>query len=154
MFKVPWKYSFDSSGFIDAWNRYYPIDLFPTLWEKIATLLQKEIIIASSIVWDEIKQKDDELKKFLEKFKKSFKSPTKREQEIVEKIINNNPEWIKNNKNEADPFVIALAKLKNLKVVTYENPKKTKNHIPAVCRQMKVEYFSFIEFLREENIVF
>ena len=54
MFKNPSKYSFDSSGFIDAWNRYYPIDLFPTLWDRIANLLKNEIIIASSIVWDEI----------------------------------------------------------------------------------------------------
>jgi len=154
MFKNPSKYSFDSSGFIDAWNRYYPIDLFPTLWDKIATLLKKDIIIASTIVWDEIMRKDDELKNFLEKFKRSFKHPTKKEQEIVGKIINNNPDWIKNGKNEADPFVIALAKLNHLKVVTYENPNKTKNHIPAVCRQFNVEYFSFIEFLREENIIF
>ena len=154
MFSNPSKYSFDASGFIDSWNRYYPIDIFPTLWKKISKMLKNQIIIASSVVWDEIKRKDDEIKNYLDKFQKCFKIPLKNEQKFIEKILEKNPEWIKNGKNEADPFVIALAKMNELQVVTYENPKKTKNHIPAVCRQFQVNCLSFIDFLREEKIVF
>lgn len=70
------------------------------------------------------------------------------------KRLINNPnfnKWGIDHSHQADPFVVSLAKVKNLKVVSYENPRKEKNSIPAACQLLNVEHLSFIDFLREES---
>jgi len=53
----------------------------------------------------------------------------------------------------ADPFVIALAKVENLAVVTGEkasqNPSKPK--IPDVCDELEIECLSILDLMRREG---
>ena len=59
-------------------------------------------------------------------------------------------------KNSADPFVIALAKQQNCKVVTEEVPTHNMNSpkIPDVCAAYNIECIDFIAFAREEKFAF
>ena len=41
------KYCFDTSAILDAWVRYYPPDVMPDLWEKIAEMIDNNEIILS-----------------------------------------------------------------------------------------------------------
>ncbi|MEJ2250520.1 MAG: DUF4411 family protein [Candidatus Lokiarchaeota archaeon] len=77
-----------------------------------------------------------------------------REQKVVKFIVNhkNFDKWGALFGDEADPFVVALAKVYELIVVTNENPRSTKNHIPAAWRLLNVEFINFTELLRRENI--
>lgn len=148
-----WKYSFDTSAFIDSWRRYYPIDVFPNLWKFIEEKLTSNVIVASSLVSDEINYQEDELTDFINNFKDNFILPNKNVQEFVALLINNEKflQWSTNKGNEADPFVVSFAKVHKLIVVSYENVRKDKNSIPAACHELGVDHFTFLEFLRHEK---
>ena len=153
---IKWKYSFDTSAFIDSWRRVYPRDIFVQLWNIIDEMLSEQIIVSTSIVKDEIDYQEDELTEFLNHYPENFIVPDQRTQKYVSEIMNDSDfeGWRKGTDNQADPFVVAFAKTNNLIVVSYENVRKAKNHIPAACRKMGVEHYTFLEFLRAENIVF
>ena len=58
--------------------------------------------------------------------------------------------WATKPHNEADPYVVALAKTKGLIVITYESPDSPKK-IPAACLLQDIECVTFLGFLRKEN---
>lgn len=117
-------------------------------------MIKNKKIIATYLVREELQKGDDELLEYVKKkIPHLFLEPTAKEQKIVKVIINNPSfsKWATGTKNKADPFVVALAKVFNLIVVTYENPRATANKIPAACRLLEVECIDFITFLRQEN---
>jgi hypothetical protein len=150
----PMKYSFDASAFIDSWRRYYPKDIFKQLWDDIANLMAKKVIIASIMVKLEIEVQEDELTEYIQQFPTIFFPPLEFEQKVVEKIIKHPDfnQWKQGEIHKADPFVVALANTKNLAVVTYEKPTKTKNSIPAACKILNTRCISFLEFMREQHL--
>ena len=58
---VPGRYSLDTSAILNAWQRNYPPDLFPTLWRNIEGLIDAGVLIASEEVQVELEKKDDEV---------------------------------------------------------------------------------------------
>lgn len=62
--------------------------------------------------------------------------------------------------DEADRYVIALAKLKGWTVVTHETPAHAKKHalrthfVPDVCSALKVPCIDLLELMRREKWVF
>ncbi|TXT58895.1 MAG: hypothetical protein BAJALOKI3v1_1170002 [Promethearchaeota archaeon] len=61
--------------------------------------------------------------------------------------------WGDSEKHYADPFVVALAKTYDLKVVTYETGNNP-NSIGRACELLNVEISRFIDFLRDEDLIF
>src|ERR1035441_2836123 len=53
-------YSLDTSGFLDAWIRHYPIDVFPTIWERLNDATRSGVVFASDEVLRELEKKDDD----------------------------------------------------------------------------------------------
>ena len=51
----------DTSAWLDGWNRDYPRDVFPTLWQNIEERVAANEIIASEEVYVELQKKDDDL---------------------------------------------------------------------------------------------
>ena len=101
----------------------------------------------------ELERQHDDLLDYVNDFDKLFVDPLEEEQKYVEVIINHLDfdKWGIGLDNAADPFVVALAKEHDLAVVTYENPRATKNRIPAACRFLDVRVFNFVEFLRNSR---
>lgn len=64
-------YIIDSCSLIDL-NRHNPIDLFPSLWNKIGGLIRSNFLISHKEVLNEISIKDDKLSKWLKNHKKMF----------------------------------------------------------------------------------
>ncbi len=58
-------FCFDTSALLECWSRYYPIDVFPGIWERFAYLVEGGDVIAPDEVHEEIKKKDDGLAEWL-----------------------------------------------------------------------------------------
>ena len=65
------KYVFDSNIFINL-QRRQPIDIFPSLWNRIGDLMDEGTIISSQEVYDEIMIGGDDLEKWAKARKECF----------------------------------------------------------------------------------
>jgi len=149
------KYVFDTNIFINM-QRRFPEDIHESLWKVFEEALDSGIVISSEEVLDEITRGDDSLIEWAKARKGSFIESDEDIQNIVRDILRKNDRFVLGSKktNGADPFVIALAKIKSCKVVT-EEPKNGLNNppkIPNICEQYGVEYINFNDFLREIKI--
>jgi hypothetical protein len=151
-------YSFDSSAFINPFRRYYPMDLFPRFWAELAARIASGEIIATEVVRDEIDVKDDELKVWVRAQSGLFVPVDENEQQDrVTEIMTRFPHWVdaEADKNDADPFVIALAMVNGLTVVADEvRGSEVNPHIPYVCAQYGVRCMRVVEFIREIGLRF
>lgn len=151
------KYVFDSNIFINL-HRRQPIDIFPSLWNKIGDLMDDGTIISSQEVYDEIMIGGDDLEKWAKARKSCFLASSVPIQQEVRNILSTYRGLVEGGKkkNSADPFVIALAKQKQCKVVTEE--VRTRNEeapkIPDICDAYQIECIDFVGFAREEKFTF
>ena len=157
-------YIIDSCSLVDL-NRHNPIDIFPSLWNKLEGLIKSNMMISHIEVFNEITQQDDKLTEWLKKYKQViFKKVTLRQSEIVKDILKKYPSFIKkDSKYDADSWLIALAKeiqedpqknlVFNIKrlVVTEESLKGNKIKIPFICKQFGIDCINRIEMIRQEN---
>lgn len=155
-------YIVDTSSLVKL-NRNNPIDVFPSIWEKLKLLSDNNRLIAPKEVFNEIKQNDDMLSKWAKQQKKMFKEPTQKQITIVQEILKEYPALIDaERKYDADPWVVALAielssnqqtTLVTIKriVVTEEKLRGNQIKIPFVCNQKSIEAIDVVELFRTEG---
>ena len=155
-------YIVDTSSLVKL-NRNNPIDVFPSIWEKLKLLSDNNRLIAPKEVFNEIKQNDDMLSKWAKQQKKMFKKPTQKQITIVQEILKDYPALIDaERKYDADPWVVALAiemssnqqtTLATIKriVVTEEKLRGNQIKIPFVCNQKSIEAIDVVELFRTEG---
>ena len=150
-------YSFDTSAIVNAWRRYYPPDLFPSLWANLESLIEDESAVATEAVLWELEQKDDEILKWALQRRHFFILVDETLQYAVREILRDFPRLLDNrsNRSGADPFVIALAQVYNLTVVTYERQTNSlqRPNIPDVCDTLNVRCIDVLELVRERGWV-
>lgn len=153
------KYSIDASAILDAWVRYYPYDTFPSFWDRFKELAESGSGVATELVEHEISKKDDGCHKWFKQNNLSgfFIEFTEAVQNTVSDILQN-PNYqrlVEDRKGTygADPFVIALAKVKDLVVVTGERATNNiaKPKIPDVCNDMSIECINILDLMRREG---
>lgn len=153
-------YCIDTSSLVEAWRRSYPPDVLPSLWVKIEEMIDNNLLISSEEVLTELSIGGDDLHKWAKKQNKLFYPINVDIQNEVSKIMAHpihskvvdlrNPSAV-----DADPFVIATAKIKGCDLVTQEkfqpdlNAKKI--GIPNVCRDLGIKHMTFLEFWRLQN---
>jgi rRNA maturation endonuclease Nob1 len=155
-------YIIDTSSLVKL-NRNNPIDVFPSIWEKLKFLADNNRLISPKEVFNEIQQNDDMLSKWAKKQKTMFKEPTKRQIELVKDILRDFPALLDTERKfDADSWVIALAiemsssfqktlfTIKRI-VVTEEKLRGEKVRIPFVCNQRTVECIDIVEMFRTEG---
>lgn len=147
-------YCLDTSALVNPWRRYYPLELFPSIWDHLDECIAQGRVFASHEVQHELEQKDDELLAYAKKKDGLFVPLDDVQQGYVTEIVNKFPLWINSEsaKNSADPFVVALAKQRGLTVVTYETkagPGSAKTKIPNVCDHFAVPCLTYLGFLKE-----
>jgi hypothetical protein len=120
-------HSFDTSALIDGMFRLYRPKNFPSLWHKIDDLIQAERIIATEEVYHEIERKEDRLVDWCKARKKMFVQIDDAIQPVVTQILTDHRNLIKEmgQRSAGDPFVIALAVIRNGVVVTAQRPSTT-----------------------------
>lgn len=152
------KYSIDTSSILDCWNRWYPPDVFPDIWTNIEELFKKEIIIASEEVLFELEKKQDEPYKWAKKNSDLFIQIDDEQQTEVSRILADHKKLIdqRQNRSAADPFVIALAKVKGCAVLTGEKPTDSlkRPNIPDVCNVLNITHINILELCREQKWTF
>jgi hypothetical protein len=137
-------------GFYDS----IPMDVYKTQWKMIGKYLDEKRIVVCEAVFNEIK-KAEELKEWLNNYRKDL-VPCYTQDVLVEAkvIINKYPKLIdiNNTSDQSDPYIIALAKMKGLIVLSNESysegGKKTK--IPYICKDLGITCINTRAFYKNE----
>jgi hypothetical protein len=152
----------DSSSLIEL-NRHNPIDVFPSVWKNMESLISKGLLVAPTEVLYEITERDDQLAKWAKEQTSFFRAPTQKQIEILKGILKVYPSMVREDrKYDADPWVIALAiemttdsqqtltPIKRI-VVTEEKLRGEKVRIPYVCQKYNIDSIDIIEMFRIEG---
>ncbi len=150
-----YKYVLDSNVFINM-QRHHPLDVFGSLWTKMADIIDSGTVISCGDVLDELSIGNDDLVKWAKLRNGAFPTSGADVQRVVREILQKYPALITGTRksNGADPFVIALAKQRGYTLVSDEtwagNGQPVK--IPNVCNAYGVRLIKFVDFLREVKI--
>lgn len=144
---------------MDWQGRYYPTDVFAGLVGRVETLVTGGRFLAPALVRDEIEAVGTaELSRWVESHEAVFVAT---EEVLAEaQTIQNQFAGMRDPRaeyEEADAYVIALARLRGGIVVTQEtsaaekrNPKRT-HYIPDVCRELGISCISLLGLIRREG---
>jgi len=130
-------YSIDTSSLIWAWRFAYPRERFPSVWAQIENLIRTGDLKASPMVLEELERQEDDLHAWAAAKPEMFTDLDDAQQQEVRAIMATHPGMVQPGEDRvnADPFVIALARCRGLTVVSEErrsgNPNTPK--IPNVC---------------------
>lgn len=168
-------YCIDTSVFVWV-NRYYN---FKQSWELLEELFKSNKVLSHIYVFDELTNEStnqDFVSTWLKPKKEYFTNISKRQTELVAQVLTRFPHLIKakNEKNQADPWLVALAKEteenileSNKQHVLFPIDKKKKkeiiiiscekvdhpSRIPAVCNHFKIKHMSLLEFFEDNGLV-
>lgn len=113
-------YCIDASSLLRAWNEAYPIDIFPTFWDRLEALVTDNRIIAPDLVRDECR--DPDLQKWLKTRPAMFRKREVNIQAEAVRVLAAYPKLVALPKRNAsaDPFVIGLARVFGATIITEE----------------------------------
>lgn len=149
-------YCIDTSALIAAWYERYKPNRFPKLWEELDGLILMERLVSSSLVLRECnKRRSEELHGWLKPREAMFLTPDETVQSQVDFIVNTYKGLVSAGKEkfQADPFVIALAKVNGHTVITEETGPASLSKIPGVCAAMKVPCVNLMQLIDQEDWV-
>jgi hypothetical protein len=148
-------YSLDTSGFLDAWLRHYPIDVFPTIWARLDNATSDGIVFASDEVLRELEKKDDDAYGWMQARPQMIVPIDTEIENVVIDLMRRFPRLVdtKKGRSGGDPFVIAVAMVRGLTVITGENAtgKLDSPRIPDVCRELDIPCITMLKFFREQQ---
>jgi len=147
-------YCFDTSAFIQCWTRHYPPDLFPGMWEKLNTIAVQNVIVSPEEVRYEIEKKEDRLHEWVKARAYLFAPLDEEVQKAAQSVLASYPLLVKATaqRTQADPFVIALAQVNTIPVVSEERGgSANKPKIPYVCNALGIPCMTVVEFIRSQG---
>jgi len=151
-------YCVDTSGWLDGWQRYYPRDVFPSLWDRIEGVINSGEIIVSDEVYRELERKSDDLHDWIKTRKQMLVPLDEPIQLRAAQILAEFPRLVdtQRGRSKADPFVIATALEKGAVVVTGEvvTGNLEKPRIPDVCQVKGVRCITFLQMIRDLGLTF
>ena len=152
------RFCIDTSVFINGWNKRYRKDVFPTLWEKLDAMLTIGSAFSCHEVYLELTHQADELAAWAKERRLCFEDPSENTILTFKEIIHHYPNFaaVGGAGNDADPWVIAHAKLAGAVVVTDEQPAPTQRptkppKIPDVCEALEIKWMPPIDFFAANN---
>jgi Domain of unknown function (DUF4411) len=147
-------YCIDTSCLIAAWEERYPPENFPKFWDLLHGAIASGRIRAPLAVLDETEKKSKDLHAWLRGRPHLFVQYEEDIQLEVRAVLAKHPRLVmeKKQRYSADPFVIAIAKIRGLTIVTEEHPtgSLTRPNIPDVCRDYHLECISLLQLIRAE----
>jgi hypothetical protein len=113
-------YSFDTRSLLNGRRNLLPPATFPTLWENIEAMIGAGDVRCVDLVRDELAAREDEVHQWAKSQVDLFVPLTQDIQLAVRDILSEHEKLIGvgSGRSSADPFVIALAKVRNGVVVT------------------------------------
>ena len=154
-------YSVDTSAFMDWQGRYYPIDVFQSVNANLQGLVGAGRIQAPTLVRDEINAVGTPDLAAWAKSNAGIFVPTA---DVLADALTIQGQFPglrdpKAEHEEADAYLIALARLRDGIVVTQETPAAEKHRprrthfIPDVCRELGIPCISLLGLMRREKWV-
>lgn len=151
-------YVFDS-GSIRVLRNYYP-RRFPSFWRNLEDAIKADSVISVREVFNELEDllSGHPLWDWVEGNKRLFVTPSAEETAFVAQIFTvshfrmlvGETQRLRG-KPVADPFVIAVARTRQGKVVTEETLRPNAAKIPNVCQHFQVPYLNMEGFLTENG---
>lgn len=155
---MPTVYSCDTSTIIQAWRRDYNPKVFVGVWQKLEAMVADDTLIASSEVLVEMKRKDDDVYRWCKRQSRMFVALDDAIQTEAKAILAAHQRLIdtRNGRSGADPFVIAVAKVRNASVLTDERPSNSleRPKIPDVCKALGIECCRLSEVFERAGLTF
>jgi len=149
-------YSFDTGAFVE-FGKHMPPDIAVSLWDLFHEMGKAKTLVVSEEVKDELQRQEDAVAKWVSD-RPNLIVPSGEIQGIAAEIIRNHDIVdSESTKNQADPWVIALAEARDGSVVATEKRRKPGAHlvgIPDVCDAREIPYYRHLDFLRHEGIKF
>lgn len=151
-------YCIDTSALIAAWQERYPPENFPRLWERFDELIEKGRLVAPVEVHRETAKRSDELHGWLKARPGMFRELDEKIQIEAANVLQAHPRLVGERKlrTSADPFVIALARVETLQIVTEEKFTNSANrpNIPDVCKALNMpRCFDLLKLIQAERWV-
>jgi hypothetical protein len=151
-------YCIDTSALIAAWQERYPAENFPAFWRRMDDLIEAGRLTAPIEVLRETERRSDELHAWLTARKDMFRELDDEIQVEATKVLAQFPRLVgeRRLRTSADPFVIALARISSLQVVTEEKPTGAplRPNIPDVCMALGMPVCtSLLDLIRAERWV-
>jgi Domain of unknown function (DUF4411) len=157
-------YLLDANFFIEAHRKSYPMDVFPSFWQKVRIMAENGQICSIDKVKKELFDNEDALKTWCEQnlFDEFFQNSATAMPDYAlvvkwaySKI--NNPYSqsaldVFLHADEADAFLIAFAKKHHLSLVTNEVPapnSKKSVKIPDACQALGIRTIGSVQLFRE-----
>jgi Domain of unknown function (DUF4411) len=144
----------DTSFLINGWSKRYRIDVFPSLWEKLESLIRDGKLCACRAVFDEINEQDDGLTAWACKHEEIFHKPNTATLKAMRDVMKHCPNFaaVGGAKNKADPWVISHGIAMSGVIVTDENPAPKQRDtkppkIPDACDKVGLSWMTPIQFL-------
>ena len=150
------KYSIGTSALVHAYQRSYPPDILPDLWDKrLDELIESGQLFAAYDVLEELERKHDDLFAWAKDRPALFVELDQYEAELSS-IMAEFPRLVdtKKGKSGADPMVISLALSHNprLVVVTEEAFGSERSpRIPDVCGKRDLRCINMLQFIRDQE---
>lgn len=140
-------------------NRLYPRDIFPGLWDSVEASVAAGQSCICEAVLKEVYRGGDELHAWAKNLPDFVCTTTQSEFATVKQIADDHPGWVQDQKNEADPFVVAHAKNEPSTIVSEEGRKGPgtldKNQkIPNIADEHGVGVVTFFEYVRLNSWTF
>jgi len=150
------KYCIDTSALMDAWVRWYPPEVFPSLWDAMDALIDDRRLISSEEVLHELERKEgDTLHAWAKEREQVFLPLDDNIQACPSEIMTSHPRLVdeRTGKSFADPWVIATAEVNGCGVVTGEKGTGTPDRpkIPDVCQARNILCVGIVELIRKER---
>ena len=158
-------YFIDTSALVKMF-RSNPADLVDRIWEKLEELFINGRMFSHQIVYDEIttdSKRPDLLSKKITPMQAYFKPMSFEQAQSVSYIIKKFPDLIdpKNEKEQADPWLIASAILEQNQLSLFNPDKRVyivseqgefeTNIIPSVCEDLGLDHLNLSDFYRLNN---
>ena len=148
-------YCIDTCSLIHGYREVYPPEHFPRLWQKLEGLIGDGRLIAPNEVMLELKQGDDDLARWARAQKGLFVPHDLSLQRALQdlQVRHTGFSRVASTGPLADPWLIALATLRNGLVVTEEVPNghPASVKIPDVCKKEGLSYVRFVEIIKREG---
>lgn len=152
-------YSIDTSSLV-RYSVVIPISEDLSLWNSVSTLINKRRMFASVEVKNEIEDLvvrstiDDELLNWCRNHPRLFVRHNNSILSAVKDILSEFPSFvnIQGHRNFADPYVIAIAQINGLTVITEEKKKTNRINIPTICEALEIPCIDMRQFLINEGI--
>ncbi|HEV7344990.1 MAG TPA: DUF4411 family protein [Devosia sp.] len=150
-------YCVDTSALIAAWQERYPIENFPRFWDRLEAFVAEGRMVSPDEVLRETEKRSDELHAWLKARGSMFRELGEPIQIEAAQVLARFPRLVgeKKLRTSADPFVIALARVEGLQIITEEKPTGSMNrpNIPDVCSALGMNTMSLLQLIRAERWV-